>query len=167
MRVLLAVVILAAMGSANALTPAQWRALDQARAAGRVVGLPETMQALVLQESSLCRPDELVGDDGESFGCAQVSLAAAQVVRPGFTNLHELTYNHTLNMSIGADYLQLCMQIFRSWRRGLVCYNAGFTTAGELSDEAISRFPYVIKITERIEEVRRLRQVQRQRRSRG
>lgn len=115
--------------------------------AGKPYGECRTMVAIVSVESSGCR--DLVGDDGKSFGCSQVSVAAARQV--GYKGrISVLAQNPRINIQVGAAYLSYCMEQMGEWRSALVCYNAGVNTAKTLSQHNIRCYPYVLKVLSRL-----------------
>lgn len=132
--------------------------LDALEAAGRAAepyGLAETFQAIVLQESSLCRSK--VGTHGE-LGCAQLKLATAQEVDPDAT-AHRLLHDDAYNLRIGAAVLDRCLHRFRSLPRAVVCYNQGrgavaIDGEGGYTTEQAKRHPYYLKIQQRRAEIR-------------
>ncbi len=78
----------------------------------------------------------------------QVSLGATRRIFPDFpiSEWRLLATDDGLNISLGTRYLSLCMVWMKSWKRGLVCYNAGPSFARSLTPWEVSHFPYVIAI---------------------
>jgi Transglycosylase SLT domain len=111
--------------------------------AGMPYNLCRTMVAVTAVESSGCK--NLIGDDGASLGCDQVSIKAAKALGVKVTRL-QLLNNAPLNMEIAAAYMARCIVRMGTWERGLVCYNAGEKIAIKLSWREIQRFPYVRKV---------------------
>jgi hypothetical protein len=115
--------------------------------AGKPNGDCRTMVAIVSVESSGCR--DLVGDDGKSFGCSQVSVAAAREV--GYKGrISVLAQNPRINVEVGAAYLSYCMNVMEDWRSGVACYNMGPVNAKTLTPEKIRCYPYVLKVLARL-----------------
>ena len=115
--------------------------------AGQPYAQCRTMVAVVSVESSGCR--DLVGDDGKSFGCSQVSVAAARQV--GYKGrISVLAQNRWINMQTGAAYLSYCMGVMGDWRSGIACYNMGPVIAKTLTPEKIRCYPYVLKVLARL-----------------
>ncbi len=123
--------------------------------AGQPYAQCRTMVAVVSVESSGCR--DLVGDDGKSFGCSQVSVKAAREV--GYKGrISVLAQNRKVNMDVGAARLNWCMNQMGSYRQGILCYNAGadgaqYTQRGKrrpLTPVEINCDPYVLKILSRL-----------------
>lgn len=115
--------------------------------AGKPYGECRTMVAIVSVESSGCR--DLVGDDGKSFGCSQVSVAAARQV--GYKGrISVLAQNPRINIQVGAAYLSYCMEQMGEWRSAVACYNMGPVIAKTLTPEKIRCYPYVLKVLSRL-----------------
>lgn len=138
--------------------------LQKAQRNGRLIGWPQTMGAIVWQESSLGR--NKIGDDGKSLGLAHVQVPTARKVLehnpwlPQFKTNYDiakmLLYNDDLNLIIASIYFQSCYYQFKNWERAAVCYNAGPNVAKKLTKSQVSRFPYVIKLRERLHQIARL-----------
>lgn len=138
-----------------ALSVGQLNSLEAAGRAAEPYGLAETFQAIVLQESSLCR--NRVGAHGE-LGCAQLKLATAQEVDPDAT-ADRLLHDNAYNLRIGAAVLDRCQHRFRSLPRAVVCYNQGrgavaIDGEGGYTTEQAKRHPYYLKIRQRMAEIR-------------
>lgn len=111
--------------------------------AGQRYDLCRTMVAVTQVESSGCK--NLIGDDGKSLGCDQISLPAARAVGYHVTR-RQLLRNTPLNMRIGAAYMARCIARMGTWERGVVAYNMGEKIAVRLSWSQIERSPYLRKI---------------------
>lgn len=115
--------------------------------AGQPYGECRTMVAIVSVESSGCR--DLVGDDGKSFGCSQVSVAAARQV--GYKGrISVLAQNPRINVQVGAAYLSYCMEQMGEWRAAVACYNMGPVIAKTITPDKIRCYPYVLRVLARL-----------------
>ena len=138
------------------LSVGQLSALEAAGRAAEPYGLATILQAIVLQESSLCV--RKVGADGE-LGCAQIKLATAQEVDPDAT-AHRLLHDDAYNLRIGALILDRCRHRFRSLPRSIICYNAGPTAVAingpgtGYTTEQAKLHPYYKRIVQRMAEIR-------------
>ncbi len=159
---------------AHALTTEQEDILDMAKMYGEGVGMPETIQSIVLQESSAGAGGK-IGDDGSSVGIMQMSPYTAQYVARKYQYIQELTpeqhatalFNNDYALLTGALYFKECYDKFKkykghwAWRYAVVCYNAGMTGAERMSKVEINTHPYLQKIRERLQFVREYREDER------
>lgn len=148
-----------ALVDASPFNERQVELLQIAYEEGSVVGWPETIQAILLQESSagVFGP---VGDRGERFGkrsyChMQVKLAAAKDVIRHY-KLAEFTTDEELLVAlmtddrfcirVGAHYFKLMTEQTNTWNEAVVAYNRGVSgarTVGDVGD-------YLTKVSRRI-----------------
>lgn len=153
--------------AANAFAPTRGQAavLDMAMAAGKKVGWEETVQSIVLVESS-AGADSVFGDDGRSIGLMQVQPATAAYVSLLYAWLpvfeHEFVYANALldrryNLMVGAAYFKRCMDVFKNWRRAVVCYNTGIAGAKRLTDQQVNNHTYLNKVRKSLQMVREYR----------
>lgn len=114
-----------------------------------------TAQAIMMEESSVCR--NMIGDDGSSLGCMQVSLGAVRRLFPGYPRRawKKLVGEDALNISVGVSYLHWCIQRMKSWARGVVCYNAGPSFARNLTPWQVNHFPYLQAVIGYVRELER------------
>jgi len=149
--------------------------LDMAQHIGQEeVGMPETIQSILLVETAAGAAGR-VGDRGRSIGVMQVRPETADYVV--MLNQHKLrklrSYYHyaialmndEYSMVVGALYFKRCMDVYRSWRRAVVCYNQGVAGAGRLSDKEINQHVYLKKVKRALKNVRKYRKKVAQRRS--
>ena len=106
------------------LTLSQKQALAEAWHAGYHVGLPLAFTAIVYVESSGCA--HVQSDAGIAFGCSQVQVRTAYKVTGAHIPPWMLSNPNlrTVNMAIGARYLQMCVDRF-GWPVGAGCYEQG------------------------------------------
>lgn len=141
--------MLLAVVAALSLSVIQSDALLKACELGKPHGLCETMQAIILQESSACHPAQLVGDDGTSFGCGGLKLSTARMYDPKVT-AKQLVNDRDRNLRITLRNLLACRERHgKSWRRMVVCHN-GPARAIRKSDTEIARDPYLWAVGERL-----------------
>lgn len=126
-----------------ALTLAQKQALAEAWHAGYHVGLPLAFTSIVYVESSGCA--QVDGDNGLAFGCSQVHAGAAYAATGVHIPAWILSDSNlrTLNMAVGARYLQMCIDRF-GWPAGIGCYNQGLHT--RLNRHALSHLRYTKRV---------------------
>lgn len=124
-----------ALAAALVFSPAQCKTLDEAAAAGAPYNLSDTMRSLAYIESSA--GSALIGDDGTSFGVAQMQLATAKVTLRRHPSLwrfksrqtdgkiiHRLLSDQRWALDMAARHLA-DLQAAHGWRRALAGYNAG------------------------------------------
>lgn len=116
--------------------------LSEAMYYGNRIGFPETLQAIVLQESLLgiVHNDFVIGDIGNgfgkrSYGVCQVKLATAQFVIKYFDlpiqNFPEelliarLITDRDFNLMIASHYFKYLYGYFQNWEAAVVAYNRG------------------------------------------
>lgn len=133
------------------LRPPQWCVLDMARDFGLHIGMPETLQAIVLQESSA--GDFRVNPEDPSYGIAGVLLSTAETILGRRPTVHELMFDDELNLTVGAENLRECAADFTAWRRALICYNRGPDAANAMHQVDVDADDYVHKIAWRLQEL--------------
>ncbi len=133
------------------LRPPQWCVLDMARDFGKRIGLADTMQAIVLQESSA--GDFRVNPDDPSYGVAGVLLSTAKTILGRAPTVDELMHDDELNLTVGTENLRECAADFSAWRRVLVCYNRGPAAATSMHQVDVDADDYVHKIAWRLQEL--------------
>jgi hypothetical protein len=141
------------------LKPKQIKLLALAKKEGEKIGFPETIQAILLQESlaGLLGP---VGDKGNGFGkrsyCPmQVKIVAARDVLKVYPDLGtwetneeliaELLTNDKFCIKIGSLYFDLLYKNTKNWNKALLAYNKGLH-GSRLGDSN----NYVFKIKQKI-----------------
>lgn len=137
-----------------------------ARQVGSTVDLSESMQSILLVETNAGEAGK-VGDKGRSLGAMQVRPETAQyVTNLGHYQLPKMksTYHYAVslmrdkyNMQVARAYLSRCMQVYKQWRRGIVCYNKGVAGAKRLSNKEIDSDPYLLKVIRTMKNVREFR----------
>lgn len=160
--VLLGLAAFAARGD-RLLTPHQLWALQYASVVGTsyyAEPLPEdyrfeqTLQAVLITESSLCRHKR--GIDRAGYGCGQLHRTAAHLANGAPVNPRKLSRNDALNIRLAARYLSFCLQRMSSWERGVVCYNKGPRRAARMSAAAIAADGYLKAVRRRMQEAEQL-----------
>lgn len=128
--------------------------LDLAGNYGAQIGYANTIQAIVLVESS-ANPNTPNGISGE-IGLMQIKPRTAHYVSklnpkvlPIFSDYE--TYKQALrdpdyNLQVGSLYFKRCMDIFKSWPKAVVCYNQGVAGTKRLSPDEIAKHPYLKKV---------------------
>ncbi|HET7396701.1 MAG TPA: transglycosylase SLT domain-containing protein [Gammaproteobacteria bacterium] len=114
----------------------------------------QTLAAVLLQESSLCRHKR--GLDRTGYGCGQLHQRAAHVANGKPVSVHKLRHDDALNIRLAARYLAFCMTHTSSWERGVVCYNKGPSRARSMSDQQIAADGYLASIRHRMRTARNL-----------
>lgn len=114
----------------------------------------QTLAAVLMQESSLCRHKR--GLDHAGYGCGQLHKRAAHVAYGKPVSIHKLKHDDALNIRLAARYLAFCMTHMRSWERGVVCYNKGPYRARSMSNAEIVRDDYLTSIRHRMRTARNL-----------
>lgn len=137
--------------AASILTPHQWCVLDMARDAGARIHLPETMQAIVLVESSAGA--YLTNPADPSYGAAGVKLDTAEQVLGRKVTVAELRDDPEVNLAAGSLFLQQCALAFSSWRRTVVCYNRGVAGTRALDDAQVSADFYFLFVRGRMRDL--------------
>jgi len=140
--------------------------LQKAKNTGFLIGWPETIEAIVYQESSLGRFK--IGDDGKSLGLAHVQVGTAKDVmkknqwlpqfKTNYSIAKMLLHDDNTNLLIAAIYFQDCYDKFKNWPQALVCYNGGKQTAINWGRKNSEHFPYVIAIRKRLNEIHQLKE---------
>lgn len=167
--VLLGAVLGASAPSFAAYTQEQEHLLDAARIIGEdFSGMPETIQSLLLVESNAGAGGR-VGDKGRSIGVMQVRPETAEYV----TNLnkhlpqHRSYYHYAValmndyySIGIGTLYFKRCMDVYKNWRRAVVCYNQGVTGASRFTDAEINDHWYLNRVRKALKNVRAYRLAQ-------
>lgn len=157
----------------------QLGSLHLARQVGDLYGFPETLQGIILQESSACL--DRLGDDGKSLGCGNVTVPAAKDVLSycklpknakacavfvyyytSDTSLAtDLTINDDFNIIIAALYFKMHYDYFKSkgfslpWTRAIVAYNTGRNRVKNMSETELYNNSYRAKIKYRIKNIRK------------
>lgn len=149
------------------LSPNQQVVLQKAKKTGLLIGWPETIEAIVYQESSLGRFK--IGDDGKSLGLAHVQVGTAREVmkankwlpqyKTNYSIAKMLLHDDNTNLLIAAIYFQDCYDKFKNWPQSLICYNAGPQTAINWGRKNSEHFPYVIAIRKRLNEIHQLKEI--------
>jgi len=153
--------------SVKKLTLDQEDLLLKAKDIGQEVGLPETLQVILLQETWAGQLDR-VASDGLSYGVTQVKPSTAKEI----TQKHKtsLSLNDKGNLddyklallvddeyaiTVAGAYIHLLhKQSGKDWPRTVVSYNWGPTGARSLSDEQISNTVYFKNIRQKMRIVR-------------
>lgn len=139
--VLISTLVAGVVAAQDHLTPSQLAARSYAlRVGGR------TLAAIIAQESSYCR--DKLGDDGRSLGCGQLQLRTARL----FTDAtrRRLIHDDRYNIALAARYLQHCIFLMGSWRRGVYCYNHGPQAARRATWEVLLSDAYVRAVQRRL-----------------
>lgn len=170
-----AAVILLCCTDVKAYNTKQLENLTLAREIGDMFGFPETLQAIILQESSAGMMK--LGDDGKSVGLAHVTYGAAVDVLEWCANggkycgwWHgtiadndisiKLVTDNRFNLLVAGTYHQMQYQYFLSkgysnpWARALISYNAGRDYASKLTDTGIQANLYYQNIMKRLLNIR-------------
>ncbi len=121
----------------------QEKTLLKAKIWGEYVGYPETIQSIILTESSanVLNTKYLVGDNRlgfgkRSYGIMQIKLSTAKfVIRyyglhwyrdlPEEVLIAKLLVEKDFNLQIGALYFKYLIKRFKSWKHAVVAYNRG------------------------------------------
>ena len=149
----------------QALTHQQKEILDKAQFYGQMVGAPETIQAIVLQESSAGNAGR-IGDDGNSIGIMQMRPSTAAWVSSKYSWLPqyktEFEYaqallNDNYALLVGALYFKECSKVYHNWRQAVVCYNTGIRGASKMKSSKINSHKYLTNIKRRLKYVRKYR----------
>lgn len=114
----------------------------------------QTLQAVLITESSLCRHKR--GIDHAAYGCGQLHRRTAHEVNGAPVSLHRLRHNDALNIRLAARYLSYCLRQMPSWERGVVCYNKGPNRARAMSNAEIAADNYLETVRRRMREAERL-----------
>ena len=109
----------------------------------------ETLAAVLMQESSLCRHKR--GLDHAGYGCGQLHKRAAHVAYGKPVSIRKLRHDDALNIRLAARYLAFCMAHMSSWARGVVCYNKGPSRARDMSAAQITGDRYLASIRHRMQ----------------
>jgi hypothetical protein len=176
--ILLVLVMLACMTDVKAYNHKQISHLQAARGIGELYNVPETLQAIILQESS-AGIDKL-GDDGESLGLAHVTVPAAKDVltlycsRPSKKKqcsiLHydykddhslraHLAAHDDLNLIFAVLYFQMHYEYYKEkqyslpWSRAVISHNTGYKPR-YMSTEEVENHVYLGYIRTRIKAIR-------------
>ena len=105
-------------------TPRDAAMLEIIQATSIAAGIPPDLMITICRTESNLHPKPPPGDRGKSFGICQVKQIAALDVL-GYTPTKEAMQRVPFNSYIGASYLRLCHQRFRSWPQAIDCYNRG------------------------------------------
>lgn len=108
----------------------------------------QTLAAVLMQESSLCRHKR--GLDRTGYGCGQLHKRAAHVAYGKPVSIHKLKHDDALNIRLAARYLAFCLTHMSSWERGVVCYNKGPYRARSMSAREIAHDRYLASIRRRM-----------------
>jgi hypothetical protein len=114
----------------------------------------QTLAAVLMQESSLCRHKR--GLDRAGYGCGQLHKRAAHVAYGKPVSVHKLRHDDALNIRLAARYLAYCMTHMSNWERGVVCYNKGPSRARNMTDAQIAVDGYLTSIRHRMHTARNL-----------
>ncbi|MGH8369835.1 MAG: transglycosylase SLT domain-containing protein [Gammaproteobacteria bacterium] len=114
----------------------------------------QTLAAVLMQESSLCRHKR--GLDRTGYGCGQLHKRAAHVAYGKPVSVHRLSHDDALNIRLAARYLAYCMTHMDSWQRGVVCYNKGPSRARSMSDTQLAGDDYLASIQHQMRVAREL-----------
>ena len=157
--VMLALVLYFYACSAKAahLTKHQLWALNYAKQAGEPY--PETLAAIIWQESSLCVSK--LGDYDKygtpyAFGCGHTHMEAVKAAWQMTISKYALVHDDQLSIHISAAFLGFCLNHTHDWARAVVCYNKGKYYAQHASWDAIISNHYLLNIRRRIEQIRHL-----------
>ena len=177
-------VISAFMDAEAKYTTKQMSVMQAARSIGDLFGFEETIQAIVLQESSA--GEALVGDGGASWGVAHVSVPAAiDAIQACITKYYNicgyiqpydgnpdslgirLATQADYNIVLAAAYFKLQYDRYKStgkdcaWSRALVDYNAGPGTSKNLSCQEVQSRQYRKNIWNRLNNIRKFNSLHR------
>jgi hypothetical protein len=140
--------------AATAMTASQSALLSKAKYYGSLVGYPETIQAILLQETMAGALGK-VGDDGRSLGVMQMQPETAMYVTSKYSWLPQLqdkaAYAAFLLKSddyailLGALYFKECLKVHHTWKRAVVCYNYGIAGATNAKLESNKYLASIIK----------------------
>lgn len=114
----------------------------------------QTLAAVLMQESSLCRHKR--GLDRAGYGCGQLHKRAAHVAYGKPVSIRKLKHDDALNIRLAARYLAFCMTHTSSWARGVVCYNKGPARARSMTALQIAADGYLASIRHRMQIARDL-----------
>jgi len=156
-----------APAKAVTLTKNQYTILNKAQFYGQMIGFPETIQAMVLQESSAGAGGR-IGDDGNSIGVMQMKPSTAKWVTGKYTWLPQYENNYEYAQAllddnyallIGSLYFKECYKASHNWRRAVVCYNSGLRGASKMSVAKINSNKYLHNVKRRLKFVQKIRSV--------
>ena len=142
--------------AATILTPSQVTLLNVAKMTGALISHPETIQAILLVESSAGIGGR-IGDDGRSLGVMQMKPATAMYVTAKYKWLPKLKdeaayaarllTDDAYAILLGTLYFKECIKRHVLWSKAVVCYNVGL--AGN-----VNATKYLTKIRKQIEVLR-------------
>ena len=135
------------------LSPHQLWALNYAKQTGQPY--PETLAAIIWQESSLCKYKT---DREGGIGCGHIFKGAVKAAWQMTVSRYSLLSDDKLNIHIAAAYLGYCIDRTRNWSRAVVCFNSGPYYAQHASWQHIIHNKYLLNIKRRIWQIRRLRE---------
>jgi len=149
------------------LTLEQEVLLAKAKVIGEKIGLPETLQVLLLQETWGGK-FSMTSSDGLSYGVLQIKPSTAKYI----TEKHQtdlvledkgsledykqaLLTDHDYSLKVGAAYVDMLYKMTdKDWKRTVVSYNWGPTGARKLSDSQIKSTNYYQEVAEKMKVVR-------------
>jgi len=149
------------------LTLDQEALLAKAKVVGEQIGLPETLQVILLQETWGGK-FSMTSSDGLSYGVLQIKPSTAKYI----TEKHKtdliledkgsledykqaLLTDHDYSLKVGAAYVAMLHEMTdKDWKRTVVSYNWGPTGARNLSDNQIVSTNYYKEIAEKMKVVR-------------
>ena len=168
-----AIVMMVSSFAAADFTSEQHNILLSAKSIGEEIGWPETIQAMVLQETHAGNYGNRIGDlrapvGKRSYGIGQIKVATARFVFNNFPNIKEQYFGDRKVRNIPSEEIivllmtddEACLVIMSryfqkllkmsegNWVKAVAAYNGGWGVASKLKDP--KNFPYVKHIRRRI-----------------
>ena len=146
----------------NKLSDRQVELMIEAYAAGDKIGFPETIQAILVQESRVGEAG-VIGDNIAAFCPMQVQIQAAEHMSKVYADLKEyskskyaekLLFDDNYCFTIATRYFKHNKERLKNYKRAIAGYNMGTGTALTLTDTEVSNVKYVQLVLKHLKFVR-------------